>query len=196
MISLEATRSFSPNGACPSLRKVVFLDRDGTLNVDHGYVFFPERLEIFPGIGVALAQLKAAGFDLVIVSNQSAIGRGMCSVADVEATNRELQRQLCLEDSNAKLDRILYCPHAPEDCCGCRKPGIGMLSGAIPPVEFDKNQSWMIGDKDIDVEFGENLGLPKTHCQKVDNSNPSMHILLVISNILASSGNSNQTTPS
>ena len=145
-------------------KKTVFLDRDGTINKDFEYVFRPERIELVEQAGKALGSLVRAGFQLVIVSNQSAIGRGMCDTAAVDATNAELTRQLREEDPDALISRILYCPHSPDEKCSCRKPGIAMVSCANPVVEFDRIHSWMIGDKTIDMEFGRALGLTKEHC--------------------------------
>ncbi len=142
--------------------KVVFLDRDGTLNIDRGYTTDPRDLAIYPGAGAALGKLKAAGYRTVIVTNQSAIGRGMATRADVEATNAECLSQLKAEDSRAVIDVVRYCPHAPEESCSCRKPKTGMVDEL--PFEFDAGQSWIVGDKCLDLELGVNLGLPPGQC--------------------------------
>ncbi len=145
-------------------KKIVFLDRDGTLNVDHGYICKPEQMELLPGVQRAVTQLRHAGFATVVVTNQSAIGRGMCKLEDVERCN---QRLLELLGADAAPDLILLCPHAPIDGCACRKPGIQLLStpqfqAQFP--DFDLKLSWMVGDKPVDVEFGINAGLPREHC--------------------------------
>lgn len=144
--------------------RVVFLDRDGTINVDSGYVYDPENLVLIPGAGAALARLRGAGFRLVVVSNQSAIGRGMCAEAAVESTNARLRELLLEESADAVLDDIFYSPHHPDDPLSTRKPGLGMLPQITARYDFDPARSWMIGDKRTDIEFGLNLGLPAGHC--------------------------------
>ena len=143
-------------------RKVVFLDRDGTINRDEGYTVRPEDLKIYPGAGVAVGRLKAAGYAVVVVTNQSAIGRGIATVADVEKTNAECLRQLSLEDERATIDAVCLCPHAPDENCKCRKPLTGMVADL--KFEYVAQDSWLIGDKGIDLEFGRNLKLPLNHC--------------------------------
>jgi len=143
-------------------KRVVFFDRDGTLSKDKGYTFRPEELHIYPGAGRALGRLKRAGYVLAIVTNQSAVGRGMCELKDVEATNAECLRQLLAEDSNARVDTICLCPHAPEENCDCRKPRTGMLRQLKEPVDFAA--SWMVGDKCLDIEFGLTAGCSLSRC--------------------------------
>jgi len=143
-------------------RKVVFLDRDGTINRDEGYTVRPEDLKIYPGAGIAVGRLKAAGFTTVLVTNQSAVGRGIATLSDVEETNNECKRQLVLEDARAAIDFVCLCPHAPDERCGCRKPLTGMI--AELDFEYIVQDSWLVGDKGIDIEFGRNLKLSQTHC--------------------------------
>ena len=148
----------------------VFLDRDGTINLDTGYLVDPEKLELLPGAATAIGELRRAGFRLVIVSNQSAIGRGIGTAADVDAVNVRLVTLLQRSDRDAIVELIFYCPHGAEDGCSCRKPLTGMvelLHGVTTPGRLDEDlarKSWMVGDKRLDVEFGVNLGLPPSHC--------------------------------
>ena len=144
--------------------KLVLLDRDGTINVDHGYVTQPEQIDLIPGAAEAIGLLKEAGFICVIVSNQSAIGRGMASVTDVERTNRRLEEALLEEHPSAKLDLFLYAPDAPDGASDRRKPRIGMYREVESLYTIDVRNSWMIGDKPSDVEFGINAGLPTKNC--------------------------------
>jgi histidinol-phosphate phosphatase family protein len=139
---------------------VVFLDRDGTINVDTGYLSNPEQVELIDGAAWAVAELKRRGYYLVVVSNQSAIGRGYTTVDKVEATNERLKQLLIAEDKHAVIDRIVYCPHSPEDRCECRKPGLGMLDYLGCDFKFTPVLSWVIGDKMSDLAFGEKLGVP------------------------------------
>lgn len=151
-------------------RAYVFLDRDGTINLDIGYLVDPEKLELLPGAAEAIGKLRRAGFTLVIVSNQSAIRRGMGSAADVDAVNVRLMSLLQREDPDAIIELVFYCPHGAEDGCRCRKPLTGMvelLHDPVTPGQLEARiaqNSWMVGDKRLDVEFGVNLGLPPSHC--------------------------------
>lgn len=143
--------------SCVEPRPTVFLDRDGTINFDSEYLSDPAQLQLLPGSGSALGMLRREGFALVVVSNQSAIGRGYCSGDDVIATNTRMEQLLVGADADAILDRIYFCPHSPDADCVCRKPKTGLITGQW---SFAADQSWMIGDKAIDIEFGKNLGLP------------------------------------
>ena len=134
----------------------VFLDRDGTLNVDYGYIKSPEQLELIPGVANAIAKLKQAGFAIVIVTNQSAINRGICSAAEVEAVNAALVEQLRIANPAATIDALVYCPHRPDESCDCRKPKAGLVSR----IQFNAASSWVVGDKTSDLHFGRNIGIP------------------------------------
>jgi histidinol-phosphate phosphatase family protein len=140
--------------------RIVFLDRDGTLNVDIGYVTSPSQLEIIPGAVSALAKLCAAGFKLVIVTNQSAVARGLINEDQVREINAALLEEIAARDSSVKIEQVFFCPHHAKDNCLCRKPKTGMVEKFIASEEFDFQNSWMVGDKLMDLGFGENLGIP------------------------------------
>jgi histidinol-phosphate phosphatase family protein len=140
---------------------VIFLDRDGTLNIDTGYITNPAKIEPLPFAAQGLAKIKSLGFQTIIVTNQSAIGRGMAKPKDVDATNVELLKKLLAIDSQAIIDHVLYCEHAPKDNCECRKPKTGMIKQLSSKISIDYQKSWVIGDKISDLRFGENLGIPK-----------------------------------
>ncbi len=142
---------------------VVFLDRDGTINVDTGYPSDPGALELIPGVGDAIACLDSLGYRIVIVSNQAAIGRGLASEGQVRAFNQALLERLCEANPGAKVEQILYCPHRPDDGCLCRKPQIGMIQQMLDRGDFDAEQSWVVGDKLSDILFGRNAGIPSAH---------------------------------
>jgi histidinol-phosphate phosphatase family protein len=144
--------------------RIVFLDRDGTINVDYGYVTDPSRVELIDGAAEAIGKLKNAGYVTVVVTNQSAVGRGMATVADVESCNEKLKELLISANPSAQLDMICVATDHPDAAGPRRKPGIGMADDVRAAYVFDLNECWMIGDKSIDVEFGLNLGLPAQHC--------------------------------
>jgi D,D-heptose 1,7-bisphosphate phosphatase len=146
------------------MRKAVFLDRDGTIIADKGYLSDPAEIAFLPGVIDALRQLQQMGYLLVVVSNQSGIGRGYFT-EDRYLQVQEQFRQL-LSRRGIKLDGIYYCPHGPEEACGCRKPAIGMALQAAADLNIDLAASCMVGDKDSDLEFGRNFGAKKT-CKRI-----------------------------
>lgn len=173
--------------------KIIFLDRDGTINVDHGYVTKPENVELIEGAAEAIALLKSAGYKTVVVSNQSAIGRGFASHQDVEATNFEIERQLEDVYGGALLDLIVYSADHPDQATDRRKPGIGMLRDVSIHFDIDLENSWVIGDKISDIQFGLNAGIPKEQCllvltgaeKSAYSDTPSFtNILLAVKHIL------------
>lgn len=137
--------------------KVVFLDRDGTINVDTGYISDPHGIELFKGVGEAIKKLKDANYKTLIVTNQSGIGRGYFKEADLEKVNNKILS--LLNEQGATIDRIYFCPHKPEVNCNCRKPETGMIEEAKKDFNIDMKKSFVIGDKVADISLGENAGL-------------------------------------
>lgn len=139
-----------------------FLDRDGTINIDWGYVIEPEKIALLEGAADAIALLKANGFKTAIISNQSAVGRGMAQEEDIDKCNQALIDLLLKENKEAVIDAVLYSSDHPERASDRRKPGTGLLREL--PWSYNPQESWMFGDKTSDVEFGRNAGLPARHC--------------------------------
>ena len=138
-------------------RRAVFLDRDGTLNREVGYIGDPADLVLVAGVGEALRPLAAAGYALVVVSNQSAIGRGIFTAAQVDAVNARLAAFLAAE--GVLLDGIFVCPHAPAAGCDCRKPQPGLFLQARDALDLDLAGSWMVGDNAKDVAAARAAGV-------------------------------------
>ena len=149
----------SQTGSLPS-RKAVFLDRDGTLNVNFGYVHRWQDWEWIDGAIEALKSLQDAGFSLVIVTNQAGIARGYYQPADVEALHDWMRAELLVH--GVELSGIYYCPHHPDfgetRHCNCRKPQAGMLVQAAQDLCLDLEQSWIIGDRLTDAAAGLKAG--------------------------------------
>ncbi len=137
-------------------RRTIVLDRDGTMIVDYGYLDDPERIALLPGALAGLKAWMARGNRLIIVSNQSGIGRGRLTVELVDQINGRLLEMLARE--GVRIDAVYYCRHAPEDGCDCRKPAPRLVLEAAQRFGFDPRQTVVIGDKSSDVELGQNLG--------------------------------------
>ncbi len=134
--------------------KAVFFDRDGTLIYDYGYLSVPDKVHPYKGAPEALHALQKAGYHLFIVSNQSGIGRGYFT----EKEARDVNRRLCQLFRPARFDEIVFCPHAPNEDCSCRKPLPKLGLQLAGKYHIDLKHSFMIGDKKSDVEFGQALG--------------------------------------
>ena len=142
------------------MKRAVFLDRDGTLNVDKHYLSDPEQLDLIPGVGPALKRLQDAGFLLIIVTNQSGIGRGYYTEENMHAVNRRLINMLA--PMGVRLTKIYYSPEAPEQPSVGRKPSPAFLFAARDDLAVDLARSFMVGDKIIDLECGWNAGVQQS----------------------------------
>jgi D-glycero-D-manno-heptose 1,7-bisphosphate phosphatase len=141
------------------MNRAVFLDRDGTLIVEKNYLRRPEDVEIFPATPAGLKRLCNAGFRLFIVSNQSGVGRGYFTLADVENVNQHLCRELAR--SGVHFEKIYIAPEKPDEPSRGRKPSPGFLFDARDEFGLDLAQSCLIGDKLSDLECGWNAGVKK-----------------------------------
>ncbi|MBI4969549.1 MAG: HAD family hydrolase [Rhodospirillales bacterium] len=139
-------------------KRYVLIDRDGTLNIDKVYLADPAGFEFFPGAVEGLARLAAAGFGLVVVTNQSGIGRGLITQTQLAAVHARMEAMLA--ERGVRLDGIYVCPHAPEEPCDCRKPKPGLGLAAIRDLSFDPGRAFLIGDKAADIELGQAIGTP------------------------------------
>lgn len=146
-----------PKTSNPKPSRAVFLDRDGTINVDRHYLSKPEQFELIPGAGPALRRLQDAGFLLVVVTNQSGIGRGYYTEADLHAVNARMDELLA--PLGVRFTRIYYAPEAPEQPSRGRKPSPEFLLDAQKEFGVDLARSFMVGDKVIDLECGWNAGV-------------------------------------
>ena len=144
------------------MKRAVFLDRDGTINVEKEYLYQAKDFEFIPGVPEAVRLLNQAGIMVVVVTNQSGVARGYYTEDDVENLHRHIAGEL--ERSGAHVDAWLYCPHHPSGRgsyalpCDCRKPLPGMLREAARRYDIDLELSTMIGDKLADIEAGHSAG--------------------------------------
>jgi D-glycero-D-manno-heptose 1,7-bisphosphate phosphatase len=134
----------------------VFLDRDGTIVVDKHYLSDPDGLELLPNALDGLRELRDLGARLVVVTNQSGVGRGYFPAEVIEPMNERLRELLA--EGGVELDGIYVCPHAPDDGCACRKPGSALFEQAADELGLDLGESFVLGDKEADVEAGRRIG--------------------------------------
>ncbi|HET8525508.1 MAG TPA: HAD-IIIA family hydrolase [Actinomycetota bacterium] len=144
------------SGAPEKNRRFVLLDRDGTINEEIGYVLRPDELRLIPGALDALAELRGLGLGLVVVTNQSPVGRGMITAGDLNAIHERLRELLA--EGDVTLDRIEVCPHRPDEGCACRKPGTLMVDRAAAALGFDPREGWIVGDHGGDMALGRAVG--------------------------------------
>jgi histidinol-phosphate phosphatase family protein len=141
----------------PERHRVVFTDRDGTLNPDFHYLSDADRYEFLPGVIEGLRLLRAHGYRLVCVTNQSGVGRGFFTTERLETIHRRIGERLTA--AGAHLDAFYYCPHRPDEGCPCRKPGTELFERAARELSLDLSGSAIIGDRALDMLVGARLGL-------------------------------------
>lgn len=138
------------------MEKAIFLDRDGTINVEVDYLHEPDKLVFVDGAIEALAMLKAQGYRLIVISNQSGIGRGYFAAQEVEQLHAYMNR--ILRAHGAAVDAFYYCPHVEQNRCTCRKPRTGLIDRAAAEWDIDLAHSYMVGDREADVMTAINAG--------------------------------------
>jgi D-glycero-D-manno-heptose 1,7-bisphosphate phosphatase len=147
-----------------AMHKVVFLDRDGTINEEMGYINHEDRFKVFDFVPSAVRILNGLNYKVIIITNQSGVARGYFTEELLSKVHRNLIREL--NDKGAHLDKIYYCPHHPSEGveeyrkdCNCRKPKTGMIELAKKDFDINMNRSIMVGDRFKDMVFGRKLGL-------------------------------------
>jgi len=137
-------------------RRFVVLDRDGTIIEEVSYLSDPSQIALIPGTGKALRELSEMGFGLVVITNQSAVGRGYFDEAQLTRIHDRLLEMLHAEEIT--IDGLYFCPHTPHDQCLCRKPHTGLIQKASADLDFELAESIVIGDKASDIEMGCRVG--------------------------------------
>lgn len=137
-------------------RGAVFLDRDGTICEEMGYVNHVDRLRIFPFAAEAIRRLNQAGIPVIVVTNQSGIARNIFPESLVHQVHAKMTAELAAE--GARVDAIYFCPHRKEDACECRKPSPGLLERAARENALDLAASWVVGDRYADLEMAHTAG--------------------------------------
>ena len=137
-------------------RRFVLVDRDGTVNEEADYVLEPSQLRLIPRSADALRELRELGLGIVVVTNQSPVGRGWLTPAELDRIHERLSQLLAAE--GASVDGYYACPHLPDDGCACRKPNTGLATRAAEEHGFDVTEAFVVGDHRGDVEMGRRLG--------------------------------------
>ncbi|MFA7229302.1 MAG: HAD family hydrolase [Melioribacteraceae bacterium] len=161
------------------MRRAIFLDRDGTINHDPGYIKDPSLIVILPGVAEGIKKLKEEfGYKMIVVSNQAGVSKGLMTIEDVDAVNSRVNELLLSQ--GASIDAFFYCPfhpdNDPEEKSICRKPSPFMIVQAAEEFKIDLSQSYMIGDKSSDVEAGINAGV-KTILLESENTTKEISAL-------------------
>lgn len=172
--------------------RAIFLDRDGVLIHDSGYVFRRENLRILPGVAEALNRFHKAGYRLIVITNQSGVARGYFGLPDVDALHRWMQSDLLLA-GGPKLDGIYVCPHYPKASipefaieCECRKPGIKLLQQAAAEHDLDLSQCFFVGDRPSDIECAKTASA-KAYQVKNEKEKAHSYALAQVDDLLAAS---------
>lgn len=139
------------------MAKAVFLDRDGTLNVDPGYLNDPSDVRLLPGVLEGMGILHRAGFIFVVVTNQSGLSRGKVQARNLQQIHDRIQE--LLKPSGARIARFEICPHHPDEDCECRKPRSKLILDSIDKLKIDPQASYMVGDRKSDLQAGRSAGL-------------------------------------
>lgn len=137
-------------------RRFVILDRDGTIIAERHYLRDPQQVELLPGAAEGIAALNRMGLGVVVVTNQSGVGRGYFDAEALQLVHAQMVRLLAA--AGATIEAIYSCPHCPEDDCACRKPKTGLAEKAAAQWGFEARRCWVVGDKPCDIELGRRLG--------------------------------------
>ena len=138
-------------------KPAIFLDRDGTINKDIGYLSDPHQFEFLPYAIAGLKKLYDMEYRLIIITNQAGIGMGYYTREDFYKVNKQMLKGL--SQNNILIDKIYFCPHSKSEKCNCRKPEIGLVERAQQDINLDMNHSYFIGDSQVDIEAGKKAGL-------------------------------------
>lgn len=140
--------------------KTIFLDRDGVINKEKNFVFKTSDFEFIDGVFDACSKFEELGYQIIVITNQSGIARGLFSIKDYKILTKWMMARF--KENNISILDIFHCPHGPKSTCECRKPKPGMLIQAKQKYNIDMANSWMIGDKETDIEAANLAGIKST----------------------------------
>lgn len=152
-------------------RKALFLDRDGIINIDHGYVYAIKDFQFTKGIFELCTIFQTLGYSLFVVTNQSGISRGFYTEKDFVLLTQWMVKEFAKKD--IKIEKVYHCPHLPDTNCKCRKPNPGMIEEAVLEYAIDLSNSWIIGDKQSDIDLAHNSNIANSIAigkEKIENA--------------------------
>lgn len=156
------------------MKYTVFLDRDGVINKDsEGYIKIPSEFEFIPKSDEAIALLTQNSFRVIVITNQSMIGRGLSTQGSLDAIFKKMNTGI--EAKGGRITDIFYCPHVPDDECACRKPKPGLIHQAKIKYAIDMGSAFMIGDSEKDILCGLAAGCAKTLLVRTGNGEKALH---------------------
>jgi len=162
------------------MNKAIFLDRDGVINQERkDYVKTIDELKIFENISEIILKLKKNNYLIIVITNQSAINRGLTNIKKLNEIHNDIQNQLA--KSNTQIDAFYFCPHRPDENCLCRKPKPGLILKASEDFDIDLKSSWMIGDNNSDILAGQNAG-----CKSIKIKN-NLDLPIILQDLLKNS---------
>ncbi len=138
-------------------KKIIFLDRDGVINYDYGYVSQIDKFEFIDGVFEACKYFQKLNYEIIIVTNQSGIGRGYYNEKEFYTLTQWILDRF--KEHEINILKVYFCPHSPEEKCSCRKPNIGMIENACKDFDIDLDNSWLIGDKITDIQTAINANI-------------------------------------
>jgi D-glycero-D-manno-heptose 1,7-bisphosphate phosphatase len=165
------------------VKKALFLDRDGIINIDYGYVSKIENFTFSKDIFSLIHLFEKKNYLCFIVTNQSGIGRGYYSKKDFQNVTHYMLN--IFKSKHITIEEVCYCPHSPEENCRCRKPATGMIEDILQKYSIDLSHSWMIGDKQSDIDFAKNANIAHTIAIKNSNIKNSDYFFSSISSCVA-----------
>lgn len=151
-------------------KKIIFLDRDGVINYDYGYVSQIDKFEFIDGVFEACKYFQKLNYEIIIVTNQSGIGRGYYNEKEFYTLTQWILDRF--KEHEINILKVYFCPHSPEEKCSCRKPNIGMIENACKDFDIDLENSWLIGDKITDIQTAINANI-KNYIL-IDSKNPDI----------------------
>lgn len=160
------------------MTRALFLDRDGTIIEDRGYIRDPALVQLLPGAADVLRELQDAGWALVVVSNQSGVGRGLITPAEMDAVQARFLEVMTA--AGVEITASYFCPHRPDENCCCRKPSPFHVEQAAREYGLDLGKSWMMGDRKSDIQCGKNAG-----CRTIWLSNPLFPVVEGLADFVA-----------
>lgn len=162
------------------MKKAIFLDRDGVINVEKEYLYKAEDFEFIDGVLEACKVYIEKGYIIIVITNQSGIGRGYYTQSDFEKLTIFMKNEFAKH--GVEISNVYHCPHAPDVNCACRKPNIGMISNALEEFDIDLSTSWLFGDKESDIQTAINAGIAHYALirtgHKIDESNSQAQYIL------------------